>query len=180
VQDYLLVGFFALAAVAVCEAIASGRWIPAYFRTGITIYKRDYRAHFELTVDTAELEREFGVSVVPPLLFHRIEEGEYAFRERLFDLRFFKINYTPIMRGHIQVRGTTATVVGRLNWAVLLVLGGALAAFPTIASAERSGLDGVPIFIVGAFLAAFGSIYAVQCYRYGNVGAFIARDRRTL
>ena len=112
--EWLSIAIPALLVVGVVESLMSGCWVAFYFRHGIAVFKREFCAESNLEIDVEKLENAFRRSRTLPLVFKRIGENECAFRERLFMLKMF--SYTPIMHGHLLVRGNAVTVTGRLNW----------------------------------------------------------------
>jgi hypothetical protein len=154
--------------VIIAETLAAARWVPSYFRTGIVVYRRDLRASQEILIDTVELDRQFGQSIGPAILFRELAVGECGFREKLLDRRLFRLNYSPVMRGHISVRGTTGTLVGRLNWMIVALALMALAFFVWYSS-EGGALGVIEAFTLGCGVVIVGGIYGVQRHRFSSV-----------
>jgi hypothetical protein len=123
--EHLTPYLFTLAfVVIVIEIILSASWSPAYFRTGIPVYRQritDLSGSGQMP--SAEKVETFlstaGGSA--PLLVRRIGENRLAFREKLFH---FGVCYSPVMRGLVTCKPATGEmeVRGYLNWYILLFI----------------------------------------------------------
>jgi hypothetical protein len=157
----------ALVAVFAVEAFLSSRWLPSYFRSGLILFSKRIEAPAPEPSGlphAIQLEFEMRSALTSPLLFRTLSPGEIAFREELFEMRL--LGYSPLMHGHIEARPTDQSVFvrGRLNWSSL-VLFVSLALF----------LHGRELYEFMALLvAAFVSLYAIQAYRFRQVGDVVA------
>ena len=143
------------------ELVLSLRWNWTYFSVGIRVFHRvlpvlDPKA----TIPSEEsLEEAVYRSAFPPLAFWAIEEGRFAFREKISG--GLRLGYLPVMRGNLvfKRRGARVEVVGLLNWFVLAFLG---------AAAYSVWLLRTPLLLIlTAALAVF--TYAIQFRRFSQV-----------
>jgi hypothetical protein len=169
---FIVVAMFVLKVV---ESGLAGAWVTLYFRSGIPILRREYRARGPISVDVEKLEKKFGSSPVTPLVFRQLADGEYAFREKMFHLRIPSLGYTPIMHGQLLVRGEKVTVIGRFNWFSLafpFCFVWFVASFPLGEGTMPSVL--FPAMTVAFIAALLGLFYAIQASRYCKVGDYLA------
>lgn len=167
-----LVLFFSTFVLAIVEAILLWRWSKWYYASGLRVFLRESAAGSVgvPAVDVESLSREFHSRLTSPLVFRKMADGEYAFREsmRIFEFRLF--NYSPIMHGRIvrEEYSSRLIVEGRLNWFSLW--------FPCMLVAlglSLPGGDGIDYYLPGGMLAfvavIYVGLYAIQRYRYNKV-----------
>jgi hypothetical protein len=186
-------------AVAIAEIVALGGWWSFYFRAGIPVFRREFRAPAPVVVEVARLEQRFthpGNWLMPaelhfpagygwwqrylnqletlatPLRFRAFGRSEYGFREQMFTLRLWYFNYLPIMRGQIVVNSNRVTIVGRLNLSVpaLVVLIVALFSWTRPGHAGTT-TNGWLLLVAGFFV--LGLSYTIQARRFRRVGEFL-------
>jgi len=157
-------------AVGIAETVCAATWAPFYFRLGPTVYRRAYEIFHNspVEIDVSSLGREFHGSFLPSLVFKRIGQDEYAFRETI--LQPCLLRYVPVMRGHIHIKPDTGAMIveGRLGWFSMI--------FPPcfvgiVVLASESFL-----FSVGAIAAVgliMGFLYSVQARRFNKVAAYL-------
>jgi len=103
------------------------------------------------------------------MLFHDIEPGLIAFREKMIEFRFMAFHYSPIMHGIIITEAATGgvTVKGILNWTAIALLGVFLLTFVPVLDMSWIGLA-FPAFILAFVLL----IYWIQFRRYKKILEF--------
>ncbi len=152
------------AALSIAEAVLSIRWVPFYFLKGITLFKKS--VFFTETPDLSpgDLTTQFSHGIANPILFHRLDENQIAFRDKAFSLK--TLRYTPVMHGLISVNHKLRkiSVTGHANWSALLFAIVLPAAFIADASA-KSELG----FVVPFLIILLGSLYAIQYFRFTRV-----------
>jgi hypothetical protein len=158
--DLRFIGIFLL--VMVVEYLLLISWNSAYFRLGIPMFKSEVaiprNAPTPISADL--LENWQHESLFQPLTFCSLDDGDFAFREVLWN-GFFHKAYTPIMHGLLRFDRETnqITVFGYANWATLV--------FAVLWLSVVNGLD---LFWVQLILpVAFGSIYVLQYRRFRQV-----------
>ena len=154
-------GIFGFIALVVAETVLSARWYPAYFRTGLVVFRKavELPGTSPILPPATTLQAAMKSAWLPSFLFREVSPGEVVFREKL--LEFSLLSYTPLMHGHIDLPpySRIAVVRGRLNWSVIFfVLFFAL------------GPAGEAWFFMLPFLAGvLGLIYIMQASRYRRV-----------
>ena len=168
-NDILLV---VMILVFAAEIILSVTWNKAYFSIGIVVFKQAsaapitsaqsrgaiaFQSHFDSTFRGQRM------------LFHDIEPGLIAFREKMIEFRFMAFHYSPIMHGIIITEAATGgvTVKGILNWTAIALLGVFLLTFVPVLDMSWIGLA-FPAFILAFVLL----IYWIQFRRYKKILEF--------
>lgn len=168
---YLKYVFGFIGAVAVTEIFISIKWWPAYFMSGIPVFRHKLKVdagagHVPSAeqIEAAIPESGWGA----PIRVRRIAENRFAFRESMLNIN---IGYVPVMhgslccdeqRGEIGVRGY-ANLSAAL-FAVFFVLS------PLTLSLEP--VDFVfPLFLMGLFVW----IYRIQAKRFRQVGEAVQK-----
>ena len=162
-MELLLPVVFVLALV---EWGASGFWWPAYFRSGLLVYRKTVLLPFHLELSAEELTTRFEKGVLPPLLFRRISGDELAFRESYLCFRL--LHYTPLMHGLIRYRHGRLEILGLANWFPL--------AFFTFFVALAFGVGGFSRFRIMFLIApvvVYALLYFVQVVRFTKVYDFL-------
>lgn len=187
--------------VAIVETIALGAWWPFYFRVGIPLFRREFRAPGPVTVEIARLEQRFvppsNLSLLPmefdypagsnwwqrmlfrmeffamPLRFRALGRGEYAFREQLFTVRLWYFGYLPIVRGHMTVNGNRIAIVGRLNLVTLAFVAFFVAVLGW-APTGHAGSRANEWLWLAVMLGVVALSYAIQTRRFRKVGEFLS------
>jgi hypothetical protein len=161
-------------AIGIAETVCAATWAPFCFRRGPMIYRRIYEIppDFPIEIDIPGMERGFRGSFFPALIFKRMGEGEYAFRETILQPRLLR--YVPIMKGHVRIepRFRMITVEGRLGWFAMV--------FPlcfvgmVLFQSDSSFFSAGAIALLALVLAL---LYFIQARRFNRVGASL-RDGR--
>jgi len=142
------------------EILVSWTWMGFYFRYGLPVYRRKVRINKFGPKFAEELERMHHSNVSLPLLFRAISRREIAFREKAYGI--YWLRYAPVIRGliHVSKDSKEIYITGLLNWYVILLI---------VFLPLMLALDEVwPYYLV--ILAAVSIIYAIQRYRFGEVG----------
>ena len=109
----------ALIALLFLELIVQFAWTPAYYGSGIALFKRRIAtpAAAPVRLSPGSLERDMAVDTRLPLVFHAMPDGRIAFRES------FAVRFYPVMRGRIEVdaRRREVRVLGLCNWNTLAI-----------------------------------------------------------
>ena len=112
---------FIFVLVAIVEVLFSATWNSTYFRIGIPIYSKQYPyiGTAPDPINDTILNKAFKKTFTHSLVFKQIENGEYAFREKLFQFTLF--TYTPIMHGNLNIDKSSRNirVTGHINWWIL-------------------------------------------------------------
>ena len=158
------VSIIMLVVVAIAETVLSSRWVPFYFLHGILLFKKTASFVETPNLSPDDLTTQFSQGLAAPILFFPIDEGLIAFREKMISFRFF--HYTPVMHGLIRVDHDRReiSVTGCANWFALLFAITFPAAFVTNSPA-KSELG----FVIPFLLILFGSLYAIQYFRYTRI-----------
>jgi len=153
-----------LMVVAIAEIALSGRWVPFYFLKGIILFKKSFCFAETPDVSPDDLTTRFSRGVVTPIVFYPLDEDLIAFREKMLSFRLF--NYTPVMHGLIRVdrERREVSVTGYANWFALLFA----FIFPAVFLANSPGKT-VFFFVIPFLLFLFGSLYAIQCFRFTKI-----------
>ena len=154
--------FFTFVIMAIIESILSARWHAGYFQWGILIYSKSYPYGGTAGTPMGEtaLNEAFKKGLTSSLMFKEIAPNSFAFREKFFEFKF--IDYTPIMRGRLDVDQLTRKikVVGLINWWIIAFI---------LTSIIFSGADfGITPFVI-LFL---GFLFFIQKRKYDKVGEF--------
>jgi len=154
-------------AVVVTENIFAFRWTPFYYRSGIVVYRRYYKLPISppLEIKEERMNKRFHSSFIPSIIFKKIGKGEYAFREKLFQLCL--LTYTPIMKGHIVItpEDQSVTIKGHLDW-FSMILPPCMLIIVGLAS-------GPFWWFVGVIALILVSLYLIQYYRFNKIGDFL-------
>ena len=152
-------------AVGLLEGVLSWRWARLYYRSGVPIYRhrRPYLGFGEMGGLDSVLTQQLRSSSTSSIVVKRVGDGEFAFREPMFE-RGFRFRYTPIMHGHIEFVSTerALTVTGRLNWSTLAIV-------CYVAYSIRSAWHESMAVFIGIFLVFLAICYLVQLARYRAV-----------
>lgn len=109
----------ALIALLFLELIVQFAWTPAYYGSGIALFKRRIAipAAAPVRLSPGSLERDMAVDTRLPLVFHAMPDGCIAFCES------FAVRFYPVMRGRIEVdaRRREVRVLGLCNWNTLAI-----------------------------------------------------------
>ncbi len=109
----------ALIALLLLEMMVQFAWAPAYYGSGIALFKRRIAtpAAAPVRLSPGSLERDMAVDTRLPLVFHGMPDGRIAFRES------FAVRFYPVMRGRIEVdaRRREVRVLGLCNWNTLAI-----------------------------------------------------------
>jgi len=162
--------FFAVFAVFILEMILSSSWNHFYFKSGLTIFKKEIYSENNITEDIIlidELENEFSNSIGPSIRFKKITEREIGFREQI--IQFTLLSYTPIMHGRIIIDDSLRhfKIKGQTNWFVLL--------FPFVFFSFTEPYESFKDFILQdsffliTFFAVFIIFYIIQAIRFNKV-----------
>jgi len=152
----------ALVEVVLTETILSAAWVGWYYSYGPVVFRRVFpSASGRGAATPGSLPRVFGHSFLPSLLTRRLGEGQFAVRERFFELRV--VSYTPIMHGLAEFDSSSGRVVvtGRANWSSLAFI----ALF-----ASFSVQAGVHLVLLAPLTLLVAVIYLVQAHRYSQLG----------
>jgi hypothetical protein len=110
-----------LVVVMLVEYFMSTEWNPAYFKLGIPIYSKRLinKASILSSLDKNDLNsisKSFVLMLTTPLVFKKIAEGQWAFRQQSFR--------NTIMHGTLFIEPETSDIrlVGFINWSFLLLL----------------------------------------------------------
>jgi hypothetical protein len=155
--------FFLVLAIAITEMVLSGFWNRLYFTIGIPVFRKRIPVRLTEVPTPDQLAVAMKTRWSTPLIFHKFQNGEVGFRERVFGGGFF--HYTPIMHGIIREDSAepVVVVVGLLNWFVL-----AFAMFVAVALGEDA-------LEFGGFLAAgIALLYLLQRRRFNKVAAAVS------
>ena len=160
-----------LALLVVGESLLAAFWIPAYFRSGIPVFRRDYRlAGHPGALDLEAVATHFrGEGRLPDLVFREIGRGEYAFREAMVWIG--RARHMPVMHGRIVIHPTQATisVVGHLKWFALALPFVCFALVDSLRTLSASvGLLGMGVIAVTAVIA-----YTTQTGRFARVAEVV-------
>ncbi|WP_265550690.1 hypothetical protein [Trichlorobacter lovleyi] len=158
------VSIIILVVVAIAETVLNSRWLPFYFLNGIPLFKKTVSIVETPCLSPDDLTNQFSQGITTPIVFAPIGEDLIAFREKMISFRFF--HYTPVMHGLIRVDRDRLeiSVTGYANWFSLLFAFIFPAAFITNSPA-KSELG----FIIPFLLVLFGSLYAIQFYRFTKI-----------
>ena len=109
-------------------------------------------------------------SLGPSLVFGKLTENEYGFREKYLDIKFF--NYTPIIYGHIlfDPLSNMITITARLYWSAIILPVGFAAGFSMIPV-----YSAYTVFIIPFFILLFSFVYFVQIRKFKKVSDFIEK-----
>ena len=161
-------------AIGIAETVCAATWAPFCFRSGLTLYRRAYKIplDFPLEIDVPRTEKGFHDSFFPALIFKRMGEGEYAFRETI--LQPCLLRYIPIMKGHIRIEPQTGvmTVEGRLSWFSMVF---SPCFVGTVVSASETLFFSASAIAALAFAATL--LYFIQARRFNKVGATLSGRR---
>jgi hypothetical protein len=104
------------------EYCMSIKWFPAYFKFGIPVYYKRLinKAAILSEIDESDLNcisKSFVIGFTTPLVFKKIAEGQWAFRQQSFR--------NAIMHGKLFVEPGTSNVylAAFINWYFLLITG---------------------------------------------------------
>ncbi len=166
------ISLIALMIVVAAEVILSVTWNKVYFSMGIVIFSKGSVMPMTggQSRNAAAFQSHFNDAFRGTrMLFHDIEPGMVAFREKMIEFRFMAFHYSPIMHGIIITETATGrvTVKGILNWTAIVILGIFIwTSFPILA---MSWIELVfPVFILGLLLL----IYWIQFRRYIKILEF--------
>ena len=160
------------AIVFVAEIILSVIWNKGYFKVGIVVFAQEstaaatsangrsasaFQTHFDATFRGTRM------------LFHEIEPGLIAFREKVLEFRFMAFHYSPIMHGIIKTDPATGmvSVRGILNWSAIPVV--ALFVVPGLSVIDMNWVSLVFPSVILLFLLLF---YWIQFRRYRKILEF--------
>lgn len=159
--------FAGLLASTIIEAVLAWRWVPAYFRSGVVVFRQTVPLHGgygSALPDTDAITSALTTRMFAPLLFVSVGANELAFREKALGFHLF--SYTPVMHGHVQSYPFEGRIVvrGLLNWSTL-----ALLAFVPLTLEQQDWTPFLP-FLLG--VVSF--IYGIQAIRYRQVAVYLA------
>lgn len=157
-MDHLII--YILTLLLLAEILVSWTWMGFYFRYGLPVYRRKVRINKFGPNFAEELERMHQSNVSLPLLFRAISRREIAFREKAYGI--YWLRYAPVIRGliHVSEDRREVHITGLLNWYVILLI----VFLPLMLALEEVW----SYYLV--ILAAVFIIYAIQRYRFGEVG----------
>jgi hypothetical protein len=128
-----LVSFWVFLVVAIVEILLAETWNALYFRWGIPVYIRRIKCQGRLDMIPYDhvIETAIPKDGWTDFLVRKLDNRDFAFREKLLELRGSRWRYTPIMHGVLRfdplINEVTAT--GYLNWFPLVLIGIAVFAF---------------------------------------------------
>lgn len=155
--------------LAFVDLFLNATWNPFYYRFGIPIYRRTFKANgFPAQPPSAEeVETAVPQEIWTGIAVHQLDKDLLAFREKLVDWRLFRMKYTPLMHGALKFDKPSGTVkvVGFLNWfpvafACLFIGGVGFAGFAT--GEFFAEFLFFPLFLIGLFTF----IYVIQRNRF--------------
>ena len=153
---------FIFVLIAIVEVVFLATWNPTYFRIGIPIYSKQHSFNGTAPnpINEEILNEAFKKAITPSLVFKQINNGEYAFREKL--LQFTLFTYTPIMRGRLEIDESSRVirVIGCINWWIVAFIITGFIFF-------SDNLSFLPFMFL-----VLGVIYLFQKNKYDNVGQF--------
>lgn len=157
--------FFIVFFVAIVEMILSVTWSAFYFRTGVPIFVYEKaRTSYDIPTDIAEIvENSIPRTAIMPIRVRKLASNEYAVRESFWG-GFFRIAYTPVMHGYLQVSPSEVRIKGLINW-FPVVLCISLVEMPFSLNPELTDIWIFPAFLALILLA----IYLIQAYRFRRV-----------
>lgn len=154
------------------ELLLSATWHSTYFRYGIPIYRQTLKANgYPGQPPSAQaVEKAVPTGIWTGIAVHQLDKDILAFREKLIEWRFFRMNYTPLMHGAMKFDKESGSlkVVGFLNgfpvFFVLMFIGFLVTMIVT--THRFSGVILIfPLFMVGLFTF----IYSIQSSRFNTV-----------
>jgi hypothetical protein len=164
------IALLAVLAIVAVEVFLSGTLSSFYFTVGIPIFRRESVSPRTANAppSTKRLEVSFGRGAYAGMIFRRLNDSQYAFRELMWD-GFFRFHYTPMMHGLMTFDRDNGKVrvVGMANWFPIAFI--ALFVF-SLRDFEPSEAAGFGAFLCG--LVAF--IYAIQARRFSQIAATAA------
>ncbi len=119
---HLYIVFFGVLAVLIAESVLLAAWSPAYLRLRLVVLVARIPAspRGSTPPSVGEIEAKVTAEVGgPPMVFHSIEGGLQAFRERFFSFRI--VQATPVMWGAIayDFPGQVVLVRGYVYWSLV-------------------------------------------------------------
>jgi hypothetical protein len=160
-----------LISVLAAEIILTSTWSRRYFTTGlpVLVWRVSAKPRQNAPPDEFELEAHFQSSWVNSLSFKKLDSHTYAFREKLFELRFFP--YLPIMRGLIQfdIDNSQVVVTGFAYWYVLV-----FALFWFGIAFQDTELQ-PSVMPIACFLSGIAYSYVRHLHRFTEVAEFASR-----
>lgn len=165
-RDLFLVLIGAWLVVALAEATLASAWNRMYFTVGLPIFIRrlTVNAFSFAPLDTAKLESEFSATFTgKSLAFKELDDQLYAFREKIFEFRWFGSKNTDVMHGILIFDPTQQQVIvkGYANWSSIMVI-------PLLAGLGMT-MGSLGWWVIPIGLVALGIGYAFQANRYGKV-----------
>jgi hypothetical protein len=158
--------FFTVIASVAIETFLSARWMPFYYKSGISVYRRKIIVQAGFSQEPTAEKIEAGLpdnGWFAPMLVRRLDDNTFAFREKMLSFRFGA--YSPVMRGCIICKPHAGHVEihGYANWFIVALSLYILVFFiaPPIDVVDLL----VPLFFTGILL----SIYWIQKRRFRSV-----------
>ena len=160
------------AVVLVAEIVLSVIWNKSYFTLGIVVFSQESTAAATSanSRDASAFQTHFDASFRGTrMLFHEIEPGLIAFRERIIEFRFMAFHYSPIMHGIIKTDSVTGmvSVKGILNWTAI----GIVALF-VVTFLPAMDMSWVSLAFPSLILLFLLLIYWIQFRRYKKILEF--------
>lgn len=167
----LILIFVVFISIPSIELLLSGIWNRMYFTIGLPFFvlRISVDPHHNNIPSQSQLDAPFRASWVQSLVFRQYDAHKFAFREKIFQLRFF--TYIPIMHGYLFFDHNNSQVVvkGFANWYIVMFF------FIGIVASIHY-LEPLIIFVSLFSLSLFfGILYWIQFYRYTKVAAFAAQ-----
>jgi len=162
--------------IAIIEQVLSSRWNPFYFRSGLTIYRKELlnQKFSEELLDISKFENLFSKGLAPSMRFRNLSETEIAFREQNFQFSLF--SYTPLMHGLIVVNKEENMIIlkGKTNWAVLLFF--LYFIFQFISPGSIFAGEEFAYIICAVAFGITLLLYSVQAFRFRKITKYLSKQ----
>jgi hypothetical protein len=147
------------------ELVLAARWSPAYFRSGVPLFRLRLSGHHSAARLEEDLNLSFERTFWSPLTFRQLPDGTVAFRERFSPFPIWLSYYIPLMHGRIRLLSQEKIeIIGRNNWAMPLV--GGVVMVRTLHEA------GPPLASV--WVLFWAAMYVLQAMRFRRVSQVAA------
>ena len=149
------------------EILLSGTFFKPYFMVGLPIFWRETGCDGNMDPPLEfQLEDAIPTSSFAPLVFRKLDDERYGFRESAGFGGLFKLNYTPLMHGLLTFDSERkrVRVIGLANWYPIVLVAWGI-------SVNHDPWD--PVFVLGG-IAVVAVLYFIQARRFREVGEIAA------